>query len=202
MLWPADKTRFIDDELVALEWANPEGASLADGRHSIALGVDTLLAPREPDADAAVEKLIKQIPRRTPVSTLSSEFVGGQPGNYGYQMWQVCRWSVGWNVVFAVTDVGRNVGYPFPWLLGFCRGDSPERNFVALLREGSQRYDIGFYSTYGTVFGDWQFAKLVLTADPDGEGGAAWDVIDTLLPIEAPGTQSLLRVLAQDSLET
>lgn len=199
VLWPGDKPRFIDDELVALEWVNLKAPSLAEGRQSIALNLDALLARLGRNADAAVKKLIEQIPQRASVSTLSSGFVGDQPGNYAYQMWQVARWSVEWNVVFAVVDVERNHGYPFPWLLGFCRADNAERNFVALLREGSERYDMGFYSTNGSVFGEWQFAKLALTDDPDGER-PAWNVVDALLPMEAPAIQSLLQAHVQGSL--
>jgi len=100
-------------------------------------------------------------------------------------------------VVFGVTDAGYNEGYPFPWLLGFCRRDSLERNFIALLREGSAQYDIGFYNTYGRVTSRWPIAELALVVGEDSEQ-PDWRTIEWLLEMNDESLRKLISDHTQD----
>jgi hypothetical protein len=193
-LWPNTGSRLVDDEDFRLLWADPSTASLAENLKGIPFGLSTLQDRRRAIAEPGLKRLIDRVPTRTPIETLSSEFMGEQPGNYAYQMWQVARWSDQWAVVYGVTDAAKAEGYPFPWLLGFCRLDDLERNFVQLLHEGWKRFDIGFYYTYGRVTGSWKLAKLALVSD-DGNEGADWDAIDELLTLD---DKRLGHVLAAD----
>jgi hypothetical protein len=104
---------------------------------------------------------------------MSAEFIGGQPGNFDYQLWQVVEWCNDWAVVYGLTDAG-NQAYPFPWLLGFIRSDDAERNFVELLALGASQFDAGFYCTMGSVVGDWPLAEAALPANEFGEFNFGW----------------------------
>jgi hypothetical protein len=190
-LWPADRDRLVDDEVFRWMWSDGDTPSLAHSLKSMPHGLDGLGARRQVLSDPSMQALVNQIPVRMPIKTFSSEFIGGQPGNYDYQMWQVARWSDDWCVVYGVTDAAREEGYPFPWVLGFCRLLDAERNFVRLLHAGWTRFDIGFYYTYGRISGDWPLAKLALVAE-DGDEGPAWVPVTALLTLSNEHLEGVL----------
>jgi hypothetical protein len=51
------------------------------------------------------------------------------------------------------------------------------------LREGADRFDLGFYLTYGAVRGRWRMAKMALSLF-EGEEQPRWDLIDQLLDLD------------------
>jgi hypothetical protein len=182
-LWPEGRPKFVDDPVVQLFFSHPDLPSLAEGASEPPLGLDSLPNRRKVLNDPGLKSLLDLVPVRSPIETISSEFVGNQPGNYAYQMWQVSDWNEDWAVVFGVDDAGYANGYPFPWLLGFCRRQDLERNFVTLLNEGSEKFDAGFYSTYGKIESKWKLAILALTAHAD-YAGPQWDLVEKLLTLD------------------
>jgi len=107
-------------------------------------------------SDPGIKRLTETIPMKSTIKTLWSEFVGGQPGNYSMTDWEVSKWSDDWAVVYQFNnDVIK--GFPFPWLLGFCRLKNLSRNYQQLLNKGSNKFDIGFYSSNEIIqtIGGW-----------------------------------------------
>jgi hypothetical protein len=196
-LWPDARSRFGNAEIVALLFSNENPQSLAEHDGGVPYGVSTVEGRKRLVSEPELKALYERLPSRAAIETLSAEFIGGMPGNYGYQMWQVARWTEEWAVVFGVTDASRDEGYPFPWLLGFCRTDPLERNFIALLREGSSRFDIGFYNTYGRVTSRWPLAELALVVDEDSEK-PDWETIEWLLEMDDEGLRRLIRDHTRD----
>lgn len=196
-LSPAGQSRFGDDPVVSLLFGNDNPQSLAEQGGGMPFGLGTIEGRKKLSSEPALVALCDQLPTRAAIETLSAEFIGAMPGNYGYQMWQIAEWSADWAVVFGITDAGYNEGYPFPWLLGFCKRDSLERNFITLLREGSARYDIGFYNTYGRVTSRWPIAELALVVDEDSEQ-PDWDTIEWLLEIDDEALRRLIHDYTQD----
>jgi hypothetical protein len=129
--------------------------------------------------------------RRAPIASFWSEFIGGQPGNFAYQMWQVARWSDDYAVVYAISDLAGQ-GWPFPWILGFVELAAVERSFIKFLRAAGQMYDIGFYASSASVEGDWPLATVALTGSDDLDGFPDWGVVDSLLSLEAEEIRALM----------
>jgi hypothetical protein len=196
-LWPDAQSRFGEDEVVELLFGNDNPQSLAEHRGGMPYGISTVEGRKLVLTEPTLSALLEWLPSGAAIETLSSEFIGAMPGNYGYQMWQIAQWTGDWAIVFGVTDAGWNEGYPFPWLLGFCRRDSLERNFIALLREGSARYDIGFYNTYGKVTSRWPIAELALVVDEDSEQ-PDWPTIEWLLELDDESLRRLIRDHTRD----
>lgn len=188
-LWPDDRRKFTDSELVNLFWPTPNRLSLSDAKGEIPFGVGTVEGLLEAVADPGLSQLFAQIPLRKEIISMSAEFVGGQPGNYDYQMWQIAQWSENWAVVFGITDAAKE-SYLFPWVLGFIQTDDAQRNFVHLLYEGTERFDPGFYFSYGTVYSDWFLAELALAG---GDDGVDWEMLLLVLSLEDSVIESLLR---------
>lgn len=189
---PKGVATLLDDEAFRMFWPSPRTASLAEGA-DLSFGLGTLRGRRLALSEADLRELIEHLPRRAPIETLATAFMGG-PGNYVHTMWQVARWSADWTSVYCVTDGRYESGYPFPWLLGFCRSDAVERNFVNLLREGSSQFDAGFYATYGVVRNEtrWRLAKLAVIMDEDADY-APWAVVDDLLSLDDNAMDEVLR---------
>jgi hypothetical protein len=190
IVWPNDRSRFIDDPVVALFFGAPT-ISLAEGTSGVPFGIDVLGERRRVFNDPGMKQLLDSISPRSAIETLTSEFIGAQPGSYAYQAWQVSNWSREWVVVYGVSDAAHDEGYPFPWLFGFCRRDHSERNFITLLREGASHFDWGFYSTYGKVLGQWRLSGMALSVSDDDEQ-PRWDLVDQLLSLDDSSLASVL----------
>ena len=80
----------------------------------------------------------------------------------------------------------------FPRILGFCRTDHLECNFISLLQEGSRRFSSGYYSTYGTVHSVWQLARQALHIAEDDES-TDWGAYEELMALEECVRAALLR---------
>lgn len=187
----------LDDEMFQLFWAQRRGFSIAEGAPGVPAGLDSVQGWRLTRSEPVLSHLLELVPKAAAIETLSSAFIGSQPGNYSFQMWQVARWSDDWAVVFGVTDAGAEYGYPLPWLLGFCRLDRCERNFVALLREGSARFDGGFYNTYGRVKGNWRLAQAALRIKDDEEV-QDWELMNDLTALADNDLASVFNVAKGD----
>ena len=185
-----DGSRFIDDLCFVVPFGTAT-ISLAEGTSSIPFGLDVLPQRRMALDDPGLKQLMDSLAVRSPLETLTSEFIGGQPGNYAYQAWQVADWSPDWAVVYGVCDAAIDGGYPFPWLLGFIRRNRLEQNFIELLHCAGDRFDWGFYYTFGTVSGRWRLAKLALTV-PYGCDSPPREIIDDLLMLNEGVRDSIL----------
>ena len=196
-LGPDAQSRSGEDEVVALLYSNDNPQSLAEHRGGMPYGISTVEGRRLVLAEPILSALLERLPSGPVIETLSAESIGAMPGNYGYQMWQIARWTDDWAIVFGVTDAGWNEGYPFPWLLGFCRIERLERNLIALLREGSKRFGIGFYNTYGRDSSRWPLAELALIVDENSER-PDWETIEWLLELDDDALRKLISRHPQD----
>jgi hypothetical protein len=134
---------------------------------AVPYGIWTVTGARRCRTEPALERLLEQLPMAAAIQSMSAD-------TFGYEAWQVAKWSNEWAVVYGITDAGHEA-YPFPWLLGFIRSDDAERNFIELLSLGASRFDMGFYCTMGSVVGDWPLAKAALPANEYGEFNRGWE---------------------------
>jgi hypothetical protein len=116
-VWPGDERRFIDDPFVALLFG-PSTISLAEGTSGVPFGIDALAERKKVLSDRGMKQLLKGNSPRSAIETLTSEFIGGQPGNYAYQAWQIADWNRDWAAVFGVSNAAHEEGYPFRGCLG------------------------------------------------------------------------------------
>lgn len=186
------ENRFIDDPVIAGFFRRSK-ISLAEGTSGVPFGISELSERRKASADPGLQALLELIRPANAIETFKAEFIGGQPGNYAYTSWQIAHFSAEWAGIYTITDAAYHEGYPFPWLLGFCRKADLERNFIELLREGLNRYDLGFYFSQGRVTGRWGLARLALAGVDDlAEGLPCWRVLDELLALDAPTLAAVL----------
>jgi hypothetical protein len=187
-LWPEGKRKFTDNEIVQLLFPEPNRLSLSDAKGEIPFGVGTLPGLLEALVDPGLSRLLGQIPLREPITTMTNEYVDATPGNYWYQMWQVAQWSENWAVVYGITDAGHGT-YMFPWVLGFIHLDDAERNFVHLLHEGTERFDPGFYFSYGHIDTEWWLADIALGGEAEW---VDWETVLKISSLEDSVLESLL----------
>lgn len=189
-LWPADRRRFIDSFPATLCVVPPDPLSVSEGLDMIPFGVRTPKGRRAALADPGLARLMRVLPRKAPIETLSGEFISDAPGMYGYQMWEVAQWSEDWAVIYTVGDDSEPE--LFPRILGFCCRDDLEHNFISLIAEGCKRFDMGFYYTFGTVYSAWELARQLLHV-ADGLEEPDWESFEELRALDDDLQAALLR---------
>ena len=184
-LWPKDRPKLIDQEIMAIFGTGPSEVSPVHSGDVAPYGLDSVDGRRRARQVPEFARLARELPWREPVATLAAEFIGSIPGQCAYTSWQVARWSDEWAAVYTVGDAGPWEDYPFPFLLGFCLLDNLDSNLVTLLQGGFARHDMGFYLSYGQVSGDLPFAAYALSV-PDGQEAPDATVIGWLQCLDAP----------------
>lgn len=194
-----DTLRFIEMPIIKELFTDQEPTALTERAIGIPYGRHTVAGRRRVQSDYGLRQMLEKLPDKAPIAIMNGEFIGNMPGNYSYQSWQVTHWNEEWCGVFSMDDGGCDEGYPFPLLLGFCRSEDLERNFIRFLYEGCCHYDIGFYNTYGKVYGTWLTACFALRVEDDYES-PRWNLINWLVTLDKEKFHDILLPYADKDL--